>query len=352
MHAADPGERTLAQFHGRPAMSSPARRGDQGGPGAGLPMWLTTGLIKAKSPCVDGFRWYLRHHAGGGDYQQVLDALVAAGRVGDACWLLDQFGPTNAVLQADAIVAGHLVFAGTIVARRGIEVDGTLRAGRAIRCEGSIRAGTLSAGSSVRAAAGIRCDGALEAGEEVEAGWGIATAGKLQCGGHLRARRDLVCGGALQAGGAIAVGGDLLVEGQLHGRASLQAGGLVRSGEDIGVAQGLLARGAVECGRHLEAGWGIKAADGIAAQGSIRAGESLATEGEIRAGAGYGVFAGLSVRRDAWECSARVSARIKPDELMSGWWVDAAAPRAELAAVEGAASQAHGAAAGRAEVAQ
>ena len=93
-----------------------------------------------------------------------------------------------------------------------------------------------------------------------------------------------------------------------------------------GVAQGLLGRGRVECGGHLEAGWGIKADEAIVAHGCIRAGESLCTDGEIRAGCGYGVFAGLSVRRDAWECSARVCAQAKPGQLMSGWWVEPSAP--------------------------
>ena len=57
------------------------------------------------------------------------------------------------------------------------------------------------------------------------------------------------------------------------------------------------------------------------AAGAIRVGESLASDGEIRAGAGYGVFAGLCVQREAWESSARVSARARPEQLMSGWWV-------------------------------
>jgi len=200
-------------------------------------MLLTTSLIRAKSPCAEGFRWYLRHHGDAGDYQQVLDSLVEAGRAGDACWLLDQFGP-------------------------------------------------------------------------------------VRCGGKLRARRDVICGDSLQAGGAVVVGGDLLVEQSVQCSGSLHVGGLLRSGADIRVAEGLLGHGRVECGRHLEAGWGIKATDAIVAQGCIRAGESLAAEGDIRAGCGYGVFAGLAVRRDAWQCSAQVSARTKPVELMSGWWVE------------------------------
>jgi hypothetical protein len=135
--------------------------------------------------------------------------------------------------------------------------------------------------------------------------------------------------GATLHAGAIVVGGDLLVEEWVQCAASLHADGVLRSGGDIRVAEGLLSRGRIECGRHLEAGWGIKAVDSIAAHGCIRAGESLAAEGKIQAGCGYGVFAGLSVRRDAWECSARVSAREKPVGLMSGWWVEpASAPDA------------------------
>ena len=50
-------------------------------------------------------------------------------------------------------------------------------------------------------------------------------------------------------------------------------------------------------------------------------GESLVAEGLIRAGAGYGIYAGLNVQRDAWEASAQVRARQRPTELLSGCWV-------------------------------
>jgi hypothetical protein len=116
-------------------------------------MLLTTSLIKGKSPCVDGFRWFLRHHGDSSDYQCVLDSLVTAGRAADACWLLDQFGPTDAVLHVDALAAEHLVFAGTIVARSDIEVGSMLRTGRTIRCGGGIRAGAIVAGSAIHCAA-------------------------------------------------------------------------------------------------------------------------------------------------------------------------------------------------------
>lgn len=317
MHTAAPDEPKRAPSGASHAGSSPPAM-DRGR----TPVLLTTSLIKGKSPCADGFRRYLRHYADAADYQHVLDSLVAAGRADDACWLLEQIGPTSAVLEVDALSADYLVFAGTIVARSSIEIGSMLRAGRAIRCGGGLRAGTIVAGTDVRTSAGIRCDGALMAGGDVDAGWSIAAGGQLRCGGKLRVRADLTCGGSLNAGGAVAIEGDLLVEGPIQCCGSVTAGRLLRSGADIRVAQGLLCRGRVECGGHLEAGWGIKAADAIVAQGCIRAGESLATEGELRAGCGYGVFAGLSVRRDAWECSARVSAQAKPEQLLSGWWVE------------------------------
>ncbi|MFX7507200.1 hypothetical protein ABTJ37_23055, partial [Acinetobacter baumannii] len=61
-------------------------------------MELTQNFVKAKRPCADGYKWFLRNRHDGSDYQRLLDALVDAGRIGDACWLLDQFGPTDAVL--------------------------------------------------------------------------------------------------------------------------------------------------------------------------------------------------------------------------------------------------------------
>ena len=80
-------------------------------------MQLTKKFVKAKNPCAGGYKWFIRDHNGQGDYQAVLDALVADGRVGDACWLLDQFGPTDAVLRLDSLDANAIVFAGTLEVR-------------------------------------------------------------------------------------------------------------------------------------------------------------------------------------------------------------------------------------------
>src|SRR3546814_4803399 len=95
-------------------------------------MQLTKNFVKAKNPYASGYKWFLRDHNGHGDYQAVLDALVADGRVDDACWLLDQFGPTYCVLRVESIDAAAVVFAGTLVACRGICVDTVVRAGARI----------------------------------------------------------------------------------------------------------------------------------------------------------------------------------------------------------------------------
>lgn len=116
-------------------------------------MDFTTKFVRSKNPCAQGYRWFVRNHQEGGDYQQVLDALVEAGRIDDACWLLNQFGPTDAVLKLDAVEAEALVFAGSIEVRGGIEVNSLVRAGRSIRAGGGIRAGrTIIAGRTSRQA--------------------------------------------------------------------------------------------------------------------------------------------------------------------------------------------------------
>ena len=48
-------------------------------------MDLTREFVRAKNPCAEGYRWFLRHFEVGGNYQELLDALVNAGRVDDAC---------------------------------------------------------------------------------------------------------------------------------------------------------------------------------------------------------------------------------------------------------------------------
>ena len=68
--------------------------------------------------------------------------MVAAGRVGDACWLLEQFGPTGEVRVVDEIEADALVFAGTLQVRGNVDVEGKLHVGGDLRVEARVQAQT------------------------------------------------------------------------------------------------------------------------------------------------------------------------------------------------------------------
>ena len=287
-------------------------------------MDFTKSFVRAKNPCADGFRWYLRHHQDGSDYQQVLDDLVRDGRVQDACWLLDQLGPTHTLLQLDRIDCDALVFAGSIEVRGGIESASVLRAGGSIRCGGMLRVGgAVVAGQDVKADGGLRTCGDLRCGGALLAGWHTSIAGSLSAG-ELKVRGDLRCSGSLAVERAARIDGDLLVEGEGAAR-SLWSRGSVHATGTLRVAQGLICGADVECGGHLDAGWGIKAGGDVIAAGAIRAGEGIAAAGDIRAGQGYGIFAGLCVQREAWDSSARVTAQAEPKGLMSGFWTGAEA---------------------------
>jgi hypothetical protein len=286
-------------------------------------MDFTRSFVRAKNPCADGFRWFLRHHPDGSDYQGVLDSLVEAGRVDNAAWLLEQFGATHTLVEVDLLEVDALVFAGGVDARRGVDVAGLLRAGRFVRSGGGIHAGdALVAGEDLRAAGAIRAGGPIEAGGDVQARWGIAGGGLLRAGGNLKATGDVRCEGDF------VVGGSVHVEGDLHVRGDARVGKGIRVSGDIVVAGAVHAGHGIECaalacGSHLEAGWGVLARGSVRAGGAIRAGESLVADGELQCGEGYGVYAGLAVARSAWESSARVSARRRPAGLLSGWWTAA-----------------------------
>ena len=100
---------------------------------------ITRHFIRAKRPCADGYRWYLRRQEGASNYQALLDDLVREGRLEDACWMLDQFGPTNDVLEVDHLEADALVFAGSVRCRGHADVEGVLRTGRSLSVLGGLR---------------------------------------------------------------------------------------------------------------------------------------------------------------------------------------------------------------------
>jgi len=73
----------------------------------------------------------------------------------------------------------------------------------------------------------------------------------------------------------------------------------------------------------LLAGWGIEAGDGIKAGWGIGAGWGIKAGDGIKAGSGMGIFAGLRVRLTMWAQYAIVTAKTKPENLISGHWVKA-----------------------------
>ena len=143
-------------------------------------MVLTRSFVRAKRPCADGFRWFVRQFDEGGNYQELLDTMVAAGRVGDACWLLEQFGPTGEVRVVDEIEADALVFAGTLQVRGNVDVEGKLHVGGDLRVEGGLRtSGDLIVGGNLRVEGQVRAGGRVAVDGDLRAGWGVESAGDL-----------------------------------------------------------------------------------------------------------------------------------------------------------------------------
>lgn len=286
-------------------------------------MDITKDFIKLKQPCSDGYRWYLRHAPPHSTYQQLLDALVADGRTKDACWLLDQFGPTDAVLQLDHLEAHDFIFAGAIEVRGTLDITGTLRTGRGIRVGAGMKIEErLQAGDDVHCGGALFCGDTVQVKGRIHVAWNVTVQGELECE-DIRAGWDLTCTGPVSLSGGAQVGQELHAA-KLHCAKGIRTGGSITSDADIVARQGIECGGSLHCGGHLFADWGIKALEHMSATGAISAGESLYSDGEISAGEGYGVYAGLNVPEHAWESSARVHACKRPQSLRSGYWTNTA----------------------------
>ena len=170
-------------------------------------MEFTKQFLRSKSPCAMGFRWFVRNIEDGVSYQKAIDTLVQAGRIDDALWLVENFGPTNAVLQLDHLEGEALVFAGTVEVRGGVEVDGIIHVGRSLHVGGGIRCGgNMFVGEEIRAGATIFCGGKLQCGGRLRTDWGVDVQGSMAVGGDLRVGWDAVAQGAITVQGAAVVG--------------------------------------------------------------------------------------------------------------------------------------------------
>jgi len=307
------------------APCTPARHDPADGAAAGLAAAtdITRHFIRAKRPCADGYRWYLRRQEGASNYQALLDDLVREGRVEDACWMLDQFGPTNDVLEVDHLEADALVFAGSVRCQGSADVDGVLRTGRSLSVLGGLRVGgALRVGEDLRVAGALRCEGSVRLHGDARVGGSLVVAQRLQCTGGLRVGGELDAGASAHIGGHCTVGQDLRVAGALDGGGGIKVGGHLLGDAAVQATQGLQVAGDVDCRGHLQVGSGVRAGGRIHAGGAIRAGESLWAGETIAAGEAYGVYAGLVVPLPDWPHSARVRAREQPARLLSGCWSD------------------------------
>ena len=282
-------------------------------------MELTQNFLRGKNPCAMGYRWFVRNNLAGGDYQAAMDTQVAAGRVEDARWLLQNFGATNAVLEVEHLEADNLVFAGTVIVHGDVRVTGQLLVGRSLQVGGGIRAGKLEAGEDVHCEGAIFADELLQAGGNIKAAWSVEVQGKILAE-DLRTGWELRCGGDVDLKGGAQIGQEVDVQGALRCGKGLRAGGRIAVQGLLEVGHGIASNDEIACGNHIQAGWGIKALGDIRAACSIRAGETLQSDAEIAAGPGYGVFAGMNVQMDAWPDCAWVRTPRKPDALISGFW--------------------------------
>ena len=94
----------------------------------------------------------------------------------------------------------------------------------------------------------------------------------------------------------------------------LLSGRGIEAGESIEAGRGIKAGCGIEAGDGIKAGCGIKAGWGIEAGWGIKAGDS------IEAGKDFCIFAGIKVMKSRWKFDAVVTAKSKPDNLVSGYW--------------------------------
>lgn len=284
-----------------------------------MDMELTQNFLRGKNPCAMGYRWFVRNNLSGGDYQAAMDTQVAAGRVEDARWLLENFGATHSVLEVEHLEADNFVYAGTLIVRGDVRVPGQLLVGRGLQVGGGIRAGKLEVGEDIQSGGAIFCDELLKAGCNIKAAWSIEVDGDIHAE-DLRAGWELVCNGDVELSGRAQIDREVNVQGALRCAKGLRATGSIQVQGLLDVGHGIACNDHLECGNHIQAGWGIKSLGDIRAACSIRTGETLQADGVIAAGPGYGVFAGMNVQMDAWPDCAWVRALKKPEGLVSGFW--------------------------------
>ena len=134
-------------------------------------MDLSKKTIRSKHPCSSGFRWFLKHTPQGADYQYLIDTLLAEGRVTDALWLVDQFGPVRDKLVIDSLDSD------AVVAARDLDIAGNLHSDTVLRV-----AGALHVRNSVRVGGDIHIEGDLFVEGNLSCGGAMIVEGSVRVG--------------------------------------------------------------------------------------------------------------------------------------------------------------------------
>lgn len=227
----------------------------------------------------DEFKLWFAHRFGDAcDYQMLLDRLAEEDMPEEANWLMDRAGQDRkAVLNIDCVSKDkkHVFAAGDLVIEKGIFVDGWIRAG-----------GNINAAEEISAGLGV------VSGEEIVAKIGIHCAN-----GSIKAKYSIICEGYVNSTGDIESGLDII-------------------GLDIWAKRNIMAGEAIQSEREITAGGNISADRSISSGLGISAGELISP------GPGFCVFAGISTPVEHWWFAAKVIAKEKPSNLMSGHWVE------------------------------
>ncbi len=223
-------------------------------------MRITSEQLKTWRACKEGYEWFLRRFPShDAGYQEVLDALADDSFPDYAIWLMNRLGPCHDT---------------------EIEIESV-----------SSRKHLFFAGSLI-VKNGIAVDGQLLIGLDIDAGGDIHVGEGIRAGGNICAGGDIWAGGNVKTTGSVGAGGSIKVKGGINAVGSISAGRDIAVKGDIGTGRGIGAGGAIGAG------------------------------GNIEVCRGFGIFAGQRIQPANWPRFARVEAKTKPDNLISGYWVD------------------------------
>lgn len=297
--------------------------------------YITCEYLKSKDPCMAGMIAFKSVYPEGGKYQDILDRCCAEGHADWAGWMVRNFGNTEdtrvyndpindpdlSIVFAGRIVFKHGATIKKLIAGRGVESGGDINVVDGIETEFGIKVcGSIVAGEY------IRVGDYIDVGRSIEPGWDVSAGGNIEAGWDIKAGNGITSGGNIEAGWSIKAGWDIKAGKGIMAGCGVKAGWSINAGDGIAAGNGIVAGEYITSGEYIIAGDGIVAGKGvIAGRGikagdSIEAGEDIIAYEDINVGDGYCIFAGLHVKINEWDKLARVTAKNKPANLISGFW--------------------------------